>query len=57
MPHGALLTVVATDPATVLDLPAWARMRGHETVSSQSSPDEVRVTLRLTGQTSSASSR
>ncbi|TQL03916.1 tRNA 2-thiouridine synthesizing protein A [Cellulomonas sp. SLBN-39] len=28
-PGGTVLTVLATDPAAALDLPAWARMRGH----------------------------
>jgi len=26
---GTLVTVLATDPAARLDVPAWARMRGH----------------------------
>ncbi|MBO3084154.1 sulfurtransferase TusA family protein [Cellulomonas sp. zg-ZUI188] len=31
-PGGTELTVLATDPAAVHDVPAWARMRGHQMV-------------------------
>lgn len=30
---GTVLTVLATDPAARYDVPAWARLRGHELVS------------------------
>jgi len=33
VPAGTQLTVLATDPAAVHDVPAWARMRGHVMVS------------------------
>jgi tRNA 2-thiouridine synthesizing protein A len=36
---GTLLTVWATDPAARLDVPAWARMRGHEVVRVEDLPD------------------
>ncbi len=29
LPDGAVVTVLATDPAARHDVPAWARMRGH----------------------------
>ena len=29
LPPGTVVTVLATDPATRHDVPAWARMRGH----------------------------
>lgn len=31
---GTELTVLATDPAAAVDVPAWARMRGHAMVSA-----------------------
>jgi tRNA 2-thiouridine synthesizing protein A len=34
-----LLTIWATDPAARLDVPAWARMRGHEVVRVEDLPD------------------
>lgn len=30
---GAVLKVLATDPAARFDVPAWARLRGHELLS------------------------
>lgn len=34
LPAGAELTVLSTDPAARLDVPAWCRMRGHEHVAT-----------------------
>jgi tRNA 2-thiouridine synthesizing protein A len=49
-PPGTVLRVLATDPATAHDLPAWCRMRGHELIDVRRSEDEdvveVRVRLR-----------
>ena len=49
LPPGTLLTVLWSDPAAGHDLPAWARMRGHELVSSDASPGEEggSTTVRL----------
>ncbi len=50
LPGGALVTVLATDPAARYDVPAWARMRGHAVVhvgATAARPDEVRITVRL----------
>ena len=52
LPGGSLVTVITTDPAARLDVPAWARMRGHAVVDDRpatSRPDEVRITVRLSG--------
>ncbi len=49
LPAGALLRVLATDPAAAVDLPAWARMRGHAVVRCDRSGDDVVVTVRLGG--------
>ncbi|GAA3820188.1 sulfurtransferase TusA family protein [Cellulomonas soli] len=41
---GTVLTVLATDPAAALDVPAWARMRGHTVVPTPETsrePEEV----------------
>lgn len=32
LPVGAVLRVLADDPAAAVDIPAWCRMRGHEFV-------------------------
>jgi tRNA 2-thiouridine synthesizing protein A len=45
---GDLLTVLATDPAARLDVPAWARMRGHTLVGIDERADgAVAITVRL----------
>lgn len=30
LPVGAVLRILADDPAAAVDIPAWCRMRGHE---------------------------
>ncbi|MFI2751879.1 sulfurtransferase TusA family protein [Cellulomonas sp. P22] len=48
LPAGALLTVLATDPAARLDVPAWARMRGHTLVGVEELADGgSSITVRL----------
>lgn len=49
LPPGTVLRVLSTDPATTHDLPAWARMRGHELldISPSGTGDEVAVRIRL----------
>jgi tRNA 2-thiouridine synthesizing protein A len=37
---GDRLTVWSTDPAARLDVPAWARMRGHRVVAEAVLPDD-----------------
>ena len=44
---GTELTVLATDPAAVHDVPAWARMRGHELVGSAEDDGVHALTVRL----------
>ncbi|TDC54072.1 sulfurtransferase TusA family protein, partial [Micromonospora sp. KC207] len=34
LPVGAVLRVLADDPAAAVDIPAWCRMRGHEFVAT-----------------------
>jgi tRNA 2-thiouridine synthesizing protein A len=49
LPPGTVVVVLATDPAARHDVPAWARMRGHETVSCEPEPgaDVWRLCVRL----------
>ncbi|MGW6129984.1 sulfurtransferase TusA family protein [Cellulomonas sp. NPDC055163] len=45
---GAVLTVVSTDPAARHDVPAWARLRGHEVVASRTEADgALAITVRV----------
>ena len=47
---GTVLTVLATDPAAAVDVPAWARMRGHAVVRSEHAEDGVLVvSVRIGG--------
>jgi TusA-related sulfurtransferase len=46
---GTELLVRASDPATAIDLPAWARMRGHTVLAVEEDDDEIRVRVRLGG--------
>lgn len=34
LPEGSVVTVLATDPAAAVDVPAWARMRGHQVLET-----------------------
>lgn len=46
---GTVITVLATDPAARVDVPAWARLRGHEMVAvDEAGPDLWRLSVRLT---------
>lgn len=51
LPPGTLVVVRSTDPAAAHDVPAWARMRGHEVVGAEhpddAHTDELRLTVRL----------
>lgn len=47
---GSTVVVQATDPAARLDIPAWARMRGHTVLSLETDQDDVlRVTVEIGG--------
>jgi tRNA 2-thiouridine synthesizing protein A len=42
LPVGAVLRVLADDPAAAVDIPAWCRMRGQEYVGEVDGGYEVR---------------
>lgn len=44
---GALLDVLATDPGTLHDVPAWCRVHGHELVEAAQCKDEIRIRLKV----------
>ena len=43
LPDGALVTILATDPAARYDVPAWSRLRGHELLAITTLPDDATV--------------
>jgi len=44
---GDILHVVCTDPGALSDIPAWARINGHEVVSHQEKDDEITITVKV----------
>lgn len=47
MQPGDELDVICTDPGALNDIPAWARINGHEVLESQQDDDEIRITVRV----------
>lgn len=48
LPAGTVVVVLATDPAARHDVPAWARLRGHEALPTEEVADgSWRLTVRL----------
>lgn len=47
LPAGTEVAVLATDPAARYDVPAWARMRGHESVAVTERDGVWTLTVRL----------
>lgn len=46
---GDTLTVTATDPGALSDIPAWCRVNGHEVLETDRAENEVRIRLRVGG--------
>lgn len=44
---GDILDVICTDPGALSDIPAWARINGHEIVGSRENDDEITITVRV----------
>lgn len=49
LPAGSVLEVRWTDPAARHDVPAWARMRGHEVLGTERLGDDAWATAVRTG--------
>ncbi|MBL1321267.1 MAG: sulfurtransferase TusA family protein [Methylophaga sp.] len=45
--EGDILDVICTDPGALSDIPAWARINGHEVISHREVNDEVIITVRV----------
>lgn len=45
--NGDELLVLATDPGTLHDVPAWCRVHGHVVVSQEQAGEECRVKIRI----------
>lgn len=44
---GDHLRVVATDPGTLNDIPAWCRINGHEVEETRQEGGEIRILIRV----------
>ena len=44
---GDVLTIVATDPGTLHDVPAWSRMYGHKILKAETVDLEVIIQLEV----------
>ncbi|MDX1750783.1 MAG: sulfurtransferase TusA family protein [Methylophaga sp.] len=42
---GDILKVICTDPGALSDIPAWARIHGHQIVGSIEEDDEIIITV------------
>ena len=52
---GDVLEVLCTDPGTRSDIPAWCRINGHEMISIEERDDELKLTLRVGGDSDASS--
>jgi tRNA 2-thiouridine synthesizing protein A len=44
---GDVIDVICTDPGALNDIPAWARINGHEVIDSVQHDDEIIITVRV----------
>ncbi len=47
MPIGTELTVTATDPGTLHDIPAWCRVHGHDVIHVEEANDQYTFTIGI----------
>ena len=47
MADGERLLVIATDPGTMHDVPAWCRVHGHEVINSAEESGEYNLWIRV----------
>lgn len=47
LPIGALLSVVATDPGTLHDIPAWCRVHGHRVIETRRDGSDIRIRIEV----------
>lgn len=47
MRPGDEIEVICTDPGALNDIPAWARINGHEVIETIQAEDDIRITVRV----------
>lgn len=45
--HGDTLTVLATDPGVLYDIPAWCRIHGHTILTTAQQKQEICIKIRV----------
>lgn len=45
--EGDQLKVVATDPGTLQDIPAWCRINGHQVISTEQQDREILIWIEV----------
>ncbi len=46
---GDILDVICTDPGALSDIPAWARINGHEIIETGGNEGDIIITVRVSG--------
>ena len=46
---GDCLRVIATDPGTLADVPAWCRVHGHKVLETEEASGEVMILVEVCG--------
>ncbi len=44
---GDILDVICTDPGALSDIPAWARINGHEVIGHREQDNEIIITVKV----------
>lgn len=47
LPSGTLLEILATDPGTLNDIPAWCRVHGHRLVETRRDRSDIRIRIEV----------
>ena len=46
---GDILDIICTDPGALSDIPAWARINGHELIEHREQDNEIIITVKVGG--------
>lgn len=46
---GDILEVTCTDPGALIDVPTWCRINGHKLLGTESTENEIRLTIEVDG--------
>jgi TusA-related sulfurtransferase len=47
LPTGTLLDIIATDPGTLHDIPAWCRVHGHRVIETRHDGPDIRIRIEV----------